>query len=171
MENGTPKILTKDHAIKKFLKASHLQSITFVKPSPGNGVLQLFTHDTRDSMATRRTVVAEVSLAAHQATPVHVRFEAEKFIQVISGSADLVIWSGDKATTYALIQGLTCGVIVPPGCPHAVFTSGTHLRMLVISSGPSEGDVEWEVATEELLRNEHLNVHTPVLAAEPAPAA
>lgn len=156
MKNTALKLLTSEHAIKNFLKPGQLQAVRFVRPSQGNGVLPLFVQDTSESLGTRRMAVAEVSLASHEATPVHVRFDGEKFLHVISGAADVVIWSGAKPTVYALNQGLTCGVIVPPNCPHALFTSGTHMRLLVISSVTSEGDVEWEAATEELLRNEHL---------------
>lgn len=150
-----PMKISAAHSMRSFLTSGQLQGTRFVQPSPGNGLIAHCTDDSERSLAAGDMGVRELTMALGTATPTHVHYEKSKIYYVLDGAGDLIVWNDEGPQVFPLVMG-DPPVAVPPRHPHALLTSGTHVRLLVVTSTANNGDIVWEPGVADLVSNTHL---------------
>lgn len=130
---------------------------TFVRPTPGNGLTLLHQTDTEESPRPAVMALRKLRLCPEEVVPFHVHEHKEKvYVALGEGALTAIVFIGNKFYHKYEVTLPGQQLVIPPGCPHALYYRGIRsCEYLVITSTNDGGDIRWEEATEELLLNRH----------------
>jgi hypothetical protein len=139
------------------LQPGVFQQVTYCRPSVGNGIEII---DETEVMAMRRlTMHGQTAIPAHR----HLKKEKVYIMDQDPQRGSLTVFRIlDGLWQPYLFQRRGQRLVIRPGTPHCVYChcNGQHdykPSLLVITSSQAGSDIEWESATDDLLRNLHLS--------------
>lgn len=139
--------------IQNHLPADTLHWVTFTKPAPDS---EIFAVDGESIISPASTILGLrlLKLKTGMVVPFH-RHEKKEKVYIGKGAGELVVCLFIKETLHTVSLRKDVRVIVPPGCPHALYCKDS-CETLVITSNKDATDIVWQDGLEELLKNEHL---------------